>query len=422
MLGFVQNWFGSTSSPIGIDFGTDNLRMAQVEPVDGEYHLAAAATADVPTHVRNDPAARVGFFAQGIRDLFSQANFRGRKVILSLPASFMYIQHVRLPRMDEEATKKALPWELRGKLPIDPSQALLRHIIAGEVFQDQDPKQEVIVMAARRDLVDQLLAAAAKARLDVVGMNTEPKAIIDCFSHVYRRKLDIESTTCYLDMGCNASRAIIARGQQIFFARVIPIGGEHFSRAVATNLKMTLEEAKVLRGKLAAELVADALPAEKQAVAPSAIETEEEPQIGQGLAILGAALAAAKKEERATTAIVPAAPAPLDQRQLVELACREPISKLVEELTFCRRYYESAFPNKPVDRVIFIGGEARHKSICQNIARELGIAAIIGDPLARTPRDDNGGAESGINRRFPQPVWAVAVGLSMGPTQVEAKK
>ncbi|HEX4792634.1 MAG TPA: hypothetical protein VH370_02520, partial [Humisphaera sp.] len=146
MLGFVQNWFGSTSSPIGIDFGTDNLRMAQVEPVDGEYHLAAAATADVPTHVRNDPAARVGFFAQGIRDLFSQANFRGRKVILSLPASFMYIQHVRLPRMDEEATKKALPWELRGKLPIDPSQALLRHIIAGEVFQDQDPKQEVIVM------------------------------------------------------------------------------------------------------------------------------------------------------------------------------------------------------------------------------------------------------------------------------------
>ena len=70
----------------------------------------------------------------------------------------------------------------------------------------------------------------------------------------------------------------------------------------------------MLRGKLAAELVADALPAEKQAVAPSAVETEEEPQIGQGLAILGAALAAAKKEERATTAIVPAAPAPLDLR------------------------------------------------------------------------------------------------------------
>src|SRR4051812_29382926 len=93
MLGFVQNFFRSSPSPIGIDFGTDSLRMAQVEPVDGEYHLAAAAAVDVPTHVRNDPMARVGFFAQGVRDLFTQASFRGRRVVLSLPASFMYIQH-----------------------------------------------------------------------------------------------------------------------------------------------------------------------------------------------------------------------------------------------------------------------------------------------------------------------------------------
>ena len=34
-------------------------------------------------------------------------------------------------------------------------------------------------MAASREMVNQLLAMAARARLDVVGMNVEPKAIVD---------------------------------------------------------------------------------------------------------------------------------------------------------------------------------------------------------------------------------------------------
>ena len=68
----------------------------------------------------------------------------------------------------------------------------MRHIVAGEVYQDQEPKNEVILMAASRELVNQFLAAAAKAKLDVVGMNVEPKALVDCFAHVYRRKTDAE--------------------------------------------------------------------------------------------------------------------------------------------------------------------------------------------------------------------------------------
>src|SRR4029079_16092499 len=127
----------------------------------------------------------MAFFVETTRDLLAQGNFRSRQAILDLPAAQMHIQHLRMAKMNEEETKKALPWEARGKIPIDPSKALLRHIVAGEVYQDQEPKNEVIVMAAGRDFVQQLLNGAAKARLDVVGMNVEPKAVVDCFEHVY---------------------------------------------------------------------------------------------------------------------------------------------------------------------------------------------------------------------------------------------
>lgn len=421
MLSFVQNWFAPRANPIGVDFGSDCLRLAQVHYTGSEYRLLAAASADVPSHVRHNPTARLEFFVETTRDLLAQGNFRTRQAVLALPAASMHIQHLRMAKMDDAETKKALPWEARGKLPIDPSQALLRHLIAGEVYQDQEPKNEVIVMAAARDFINQLLASASKARLDVIGMNVEPKAMVDCFNHVYRRKVDAEVTNCFLDIGSASSRAVISRGQQIFFARSIPVGGEHFNKAVAHAHRISLDQAKLLRIQLCANQPAFSERREKETVhQPDAIASSN---VEQAFPLLGAGLQAARQPSAVAEAPVMENLSPEDElaqkSKLVEQACREPLNKLIEELDLCRRYYESTFPSKPVERILFVGGEARQRSLCQYIAREMGLAAQVGDPLVRMGRISEVGIESGIDRRQPQPGWAVAIGLSLGPAKAE---
>ena len=405
MLGFVQSLFAPKANPIGVDFGTDALRLAQVHvDENGEHRLIAAASADVPGHVRADPAGRIVFFVEAVRELLVEGKFRGREAILALPAASMFVQHLKLPRMSEEETKKALPWEARGKLPIDPTHALLRHIIAGEIYQDQEPKNEVICLAARKDTVNAFLAAAARAKLDVVGMAVEPTAILDCFNHVYRRKSDLEATTCYIDIGAASSRAVIARYGRVLFARAIPVGGDHFTRAVAEHLKIPLDQARLLRCQAAARSEqAPAAPTTPTAVEPGAAALEE-----NSFALLGAAVA------RGSTPATAIAAKPASQSPDLDAACAGPLRKLVEELTWCRRYHEATFPNAPIDRLIFIGGEARQKTLCQTVARELGMAAQLGDPMVRMARTTEVAPESGLDRRQPQPNWAVAIGLSMG--------
>jgi geranylgeranyl pyrophosphate synthase len=73
-----------------------------------------------------------------------------------------------------------------------------------------------------------------------------------------------------------------------------------------------------------------------------------------------------------------------------------------------------------VDRLVFVGGEAKHRTLCQHIAREMGLAAQVGDPLVRMGRESRIGIDSGIDCRLPQPNWAVAIGLSMGPARTDA--
>lgn len=393
MLSFVQSWFSPTANPIGIDFGSDALRMAQVDSSGGECKLVAAARADVPNHLRNDPHARLAFFTETVRDLWSQGNFRGRRAILSLPASVMTIQHLRLPKMDEESLKKSLAWECRGKLPYDPTHALLRHLVAGDVFADAEQKNEVIVMAAQREWVNQFLAAAGKAKLDVVAMNIEATATIDCFSHVYRRKSDQEAVNLFVDIGSSATRAIVSQGRQILFARAIPVGGEHFTRAVGSHLKISAEEARILRTRICTA----------QAMTELSRNAASQP-----------AEAGAADEAPAKDAVAP------ERIAEVEEACTEPLQTLVNELSLCRRYHEATFRQAAITRLIFIGGEARHRLLCQRIAQSMELAAQIGDPMARMARTSEVGPESGIDRRLPQPDWTVALGLTMGPQGVPA--
>jgi type IV pilus assembly protein PilM len=383
MLGLVQNWFSPRCSPIGVDFGTDCLRLAQVQWVDGDWRLIAAASADVPAQARQDAAARWAFFAQTTRDLLSAAGFRGRTAMLGLPAASMYIQHLRVPKMDENQMKDSLPWEARGKLPIDPANAMMRHLVAGEVYVEQETWNEVILLASHRQTVEQLLAAAAKARLDVVGMNVEPMAVLDCFTQVYRRDSDAAVTNFFVDIGATGSRAMLTRGRQILFARAINIGGDHFTAAVASAMKISPDQAKALRIKLGSS----------QPGSP----------VGDRVALN-------------TTAGGDDASSP---KRKMEEAVAPLLGKLIEELNLCRRYFEATFPSKPVDRMVFIGGESRHRWQCQQIAKELGLAAQVGDPLCRMSKQCEVGIESGIDRRQPQPGWAVAIGLSMGPDTPE---
>jgi hypothetical protein len=154
----------------------------------------------------------------------------------------------------------------------------------------------------------------------------------------------------------------------------------------------------------------DPRPAEEDSFALLSNATKREDERAAGLSSPQAA-----EPARITT---PAPNINVDER--IEAAMVQPLKSLIEELTLCRRYYESTFPSRPVDRLIFIGGEARQRSLCLHIAREMQLAAQIGDPMVRMNKISDIGMESGIDRRQPQPGWAVAIGLSMGPAGVPA--
>jgi len=347
--------------PIGIDLGTSAAKVAQLRLNEAEVELVAAAHVAVPPESRADLSTRARVLVKGLQSSLKGESFKGRQCVLSIPADDTFVQHVKLSSMPEDDIAHALELELNGKLPYPTTEAIIRHIVAGKAYDESGKeKLEVIAVCAARRTLEQYLSLAGKAGLDVVGVNIEPFAIVECFSRLFRRSADEERTILFIDLGAKSTQVVMSHGSRIVFARNLKVGGDQFDAVVAEGLDIPVDQANSLRQDL-----------------------------------IGGQTSGATENE------------------LYHLL-DAPLGALTDELTQCLQYYESVFRNQSIERAIFVGGQAYDKRLCQTIAQRLNLPAQIGDPLVRVKRLVGAGLGIGLDRREAQPGWAVAVGLSLG--------
>jgi type IV pilus assembly protein PilM len=339
--------------PIGVDFGSSSVKLAQVRPAEPSgYELVSTAVADVPIPCRTNPALRRRFLAETLRDLVASQGFEGTDCILSLPAGETFVQPIRLPKSATAEMDAAIRAEIADRVPFAIDSAIVRHVLAEEVYEGGEAKQEAIVVAAAEATVHEYLSVVRKAKLEPVGVDVEPLAIVECFARLFESEGGGQ-TVLFVDIGEDTTQVVLARGTKVFFIRNLPTGGRQLVEAVAAARKIPAGQAWEER-----------LMALRAGSCPGG--DEETQQLLAG-----------------------------------------PISTLSGELTQCLRYCESVFKHQSVERAVFLGGQAYDRTLCQSIARRMNLPAQIGDPLLQIRREDQA-------QMPPEPRLAVAVGLSLG--------
>lgn len=414
-------------SPVAVDLGVAGIKALQVTTGDSPQ-LIAAACLPTPEELLEDPNKRLAFQFAALPRVLKAGGFRGKRAICSIPAGQMFCKHLQIPRSDNVDVEHLVQAATSQAVGCLPEALIYRHVVVEEAQAPSSSsgggaKQEVISLATSRELIAKTMDAVRAAKLELVGIQPEFLATLQSFYHINRRTSDQEISTLYLDMGAGTTKVGIAHGPSLVFAKVVQFGGRELDQAAARELNCTIREARQRR--LEADAFAPAADAQGNTT------TVAKPK--QGLAAIDAAIAAqgdlgpadsgimaAVVEDQRTSALPtpgltedvreqPAAPSVID---LVE-----PLEQLVDEVAMCIRYYETIFPGRKVNRAIFFGGEARHRALCQHVARALRLPAQVADPLARIART---GTEklTGVDVSTPQPGWAVAVGLALGPTDL----
>jgi hypothetical protein len=119
--------------------------------------------------------------------------------------------------------------QLIQRFNIDPSRMVVRSHRVGKLIKDGSTMYQVVCIAARRDAVMKYIELANRCKLEVVGMHSEPIAIVRAHPLLAGKETG-SGTTCYIDIGAGMTKLIVAHGQELAFAKTVHACGNQLTR------------------------------------------------------------------------------------------------------------------------------------------------------------------------------------------------
>lgn len=360
--------------PIAIDLGVSSMKVLQVSGAEPPG-LVAAAMLEVPDELQTNPAKRLKFQLDHLPKLIKQGGFKSTRAVCSIPAGMMFCKHLQLARTEGVDRTIVARAAAAKQIGCDPASLVCRLTDAKDLGGG---RSEVICSAASLDLITRVMQTIKQAKLEPVGIHPEPLALARACAPD-----DDQDPVLYLDLGRGSTKVVVAKGTEIQFVRVVEFGGVHLDQAVASQLKCTAARATEKRLELAS-----VIPSAPQAPAQEQAPDPDDPLVRDELR-------------------------PIEP----DIDLTEPMEILTDEISMCMRYHRALHPDAMVSRAVFVGGESRHRAVCEHVSRVLRVTGETADPMARVARTGKEPA-TGVHLNEPQPGWAVALGMCLSPTDL----
>ncbi len=353
--------FSSTpQAQVGIDIGSDSIKVVELA---GSYrsgfrllHMGIAPSP--PVAMRDGVPTAPEELGSHVRALLDKTGIRLDRAVMGVGGQAVTVREVRVPPMTKQELTAAVRYEAERYLPYNIKEVYMDYQVLGETTEDNRRMLDVIVVAARQDVVDQIVAVADAARVQLRILDVESFALL-------RSAVPMSEnghTTAIVDFGAEASDILITEGQRLRFTRNIPIGG-----AVLIN---AIHEAMDVDAAMARSLL------------------EEKGQV-----LEEGAASPDHTTERLHDIIAPH------------------IGDLVTEIRRSLDYYQTRSRSAVVNQILLAGGLARLKNLDRTIATELGLATAVASPFVNLKVSAQAFPDERLQAAGP--TMAVAVGLAM---------
>jgi type IV pilus assembly protein PilM len=197
----------------------------------------AATVSLAPGVVREGEVADVDTLAAALRELFADKKL-GRRVRVGVANQRIVMRTLDLPPMEPKDIESAVRFQAQEHIPMPLEQAVLEHHSLGIVQTPEGPRTRVVLVAARRDMIDGVLGAVRKAGLRPEGIDLAAFAMIRA---LYRPGRD--GATLYVSIG-GVTNIAVAVGTNCVFTRAIAYGTESMVAELAERRGLTIEHAQ----------------------------------------------------------------------------------------------------------------------------------------------------------------------------------
>jgi type IV pilus assembly protein PilM len=223
-------------SVVGLDIEPGYV--AAVQSSGGTVAVERAACAALaPGAVHDGEVADVDAVADTLRALFAEHKL-SKRVRLGVANQRIVMRAIDLPPLtDAKEIASAVRFQAQDHIPMPIEQAVLEHQVLGPVETPDGTRTRVMVVAARRDMIERLLEAATRAGLNPQGIDLSAFAMIRAL-----HRAGANDPVLYVNVG-GITNLAVAEGTTCTFTRAIPYGTESIAGELAQRRALTLDHA-----------------------------------------------------------------------------------------------------------------------------------------------------------------------------------
>src|SRR5215469_9567499 len=242
----------------GIDVGQCALKAIRLVDADGQVTATAFDYVEHPKILSQPDADPDQLVRDALEKFLSRNSLRGDVVAISVPGQSGLARFVKLPPVEEKKITDIVRFEAKQQIPFPLDEVVwdYQKIVSGQVTDGFAMETEIGLFAMKRDMVHRYLQHFRDVNVEVHVVQMAPLALCNFVAfdmlHKGAGEADGESAgkrqcVVALDIGADSSNLVITDGERVIWQRPIPLGGNHFTRALTKDLKLTFAKAEHLK-------------------------------------------------------------------------------------------------------------------------------------------------------------------------------
>jgi type IV pilus assembly protein PilM len=234
-------------SRIGVDVGSTAVRAAEV--VGGDHPvLVRAAQVPLPAGaVENAEVRQPDTVAQALRELWSRGKFKSAQAYLGVGNQRVIVREIALPWLPEKELRSSLAFQVQEFIPMSVDDAVLDYDPVGELEQEGRRLLRILLVAAQRGMVSGLVSGVTAAKLEPVGIDLTPFALVRAVGAFDGLDLDVQGDEAVVDVGAHVTNICVHDRGLTRFVRILPAAGRDVTLAIARGLGVDEEVAERLK-------------------------------------------------------------------------------------------------------------------------------------------------------------------------------
>lgn len=318
---------------LGVDLGSQTIKIVELERnkngkwVLKKYAFESLGLTEIP------PEEKKNVLIERLREIISRHKFSTKKVATSLSGNQVIVRYVKFPKLSAEDLAKTIYFEAEAYIPFDINEVNLAFHILGDVVEEGENKMETVLVAAKKEIVQNRIEILEKAGLEPAVIDIDAFAIENALE--LTREKERKETVVAVNLGASVTNLTIIENGVSKVVRDIFIAGNTFTKVIQQELNLDFPKAEGLK--------------RKYGVSAEETTTPEEE---------------------------------LSEKVQLEKILKTVILDLIKEIQHSIEYYQSQQPEEiQVSRVLLSGGSALLPNLGKHFAQELQLPVEIYNPF-----------------------------------------